>query len=457
MNPMDLELQLEACLQRLAEGATLEACLAAYPENRSTLEPLLRAALHLSATAPAVSLPSADQIDRMQAKVLTGLSSPPKVVHFPRRTLINLGLLAASVVLVLGVIVVLANNREDGESGEVAVVSTDTLTATTQAVTAIAQAQSSTPPVLSQTATWTATDLPTSTATPSATFTATHTLTLTPSVTATPLPSATPTITPSVTPRPSNTPPPAATLTQTPVMVGDAEELAVYVDITGSVAHDESVTVAGVPIAERQAGEFDFADGDVITVSGLLLEDGQLLIETARFATADEQATAAACPPDASQCDVMLLILADALDVDYAELVALSDGAQLGKGEIARIYLLAQAGAGDVMTLIARRAAGESWRDLLPANASQLNNGVNLGNGKGQTIRTDIANPVYPGNSGNAPGQSNRPTARSPSNGNGGNNGNNGNNGNGANNGNGNAGNGNNGNGNGNNGNGKDK
>ena len=80
------------------------------------------------------------------------------------------------------------------------------------------------------------------------------------------------------------------------------------------------------------------------------------------------------------------------------------------------------------MTLIAQRAAGASWRDLLPADASQLNNGVNLGNGKGQTMRQDDSDPVYPGNSGNAPGQSNRPTPRPSKNGNG----NGGNNGNGS-------------------------
>ncbi len=435
MNPMDLELQLEACLQRLAEGATLDECLAAYPENQSTLEPLLRAALQLSAVAP---LPTADQIDRMQAKVLTGLTPSPKMVHFPNsRTLIKLCLLAASVVLLLGVYVVLAGNRDgDASQGEaVNAKPTDT------AAPAIAQAQSSATPVPSQTPTETV-DFPTSTATQTVLATATHLPIYTATVTASATATHTTTPLPSETPRPSNTP------TQTPVIVGDANELAVYVDITGAVARGDSTTVAGVPIVEENTGDFSFADGEVITVSGLLLDDGRLLVEMAQPATAEEQANAAACPTDSPQCDSILLILSDALDVEYAELAALSENAQIGKGEIARIYLLSQAGAGDVMTLIAQRAAGASWRDLLPADASQLNNGVNLGNGKGQTMRQDDSDPVYPGNSGNAPGQSNRPTPRPSNNGNG----------NGGNNGNGNGNNGNNGNGNGgNNGNGSGK
>lgn len=410
MNPVNLEIQLEACLRRLAKGATLEECLAAYPHNRAALEPLLRAAVELSAAAPASSLPTPDQIARMQTKVLNGLAPQSKVLRFPNRTITRFGLMAAGLVLILGGYVLLgAGDKNDGKTHGEALVSTATDAATDAPMTS--------PTVIALAPTQTATDI------------LTVTVAVSPSVTA------------SATTRPSETPPPTVpdTVTvppqasETPVVVGDATELAVYMDITGRVAQDEQVTVAGVPIVEENAGDFGFASGDVVTVSGLLLDDGQILVEAARFATPDEQANTPQCPIETPKCDPVLLVLGDALGVAYTELEALS-AAQLGNGEIARIYLLAQAGAGDVATLIAQRAAGASWRDLIPADASPLNNGVNLGNGKGHSIRENDSTPIHPGNSGNAPGQSNRPTPRPSNNGNNGQgnngNGNNGNNGN---------------------------
>lgn len=421
MNPVNLEIQLESCLRRLAKGATLEECLAAYPHNRATLEPLLRAALQLSAAAPASSLPTPDQMARMQTRVLNGVAAQSKVTRFPSRMVVRMGFMAAGMMLILGGYVVLAGGQDDPDQHGEAAISTAT-DAATEVVT------SPVPTIVAIAPTQTATDLPSATAT------------LPPSETVSPAPS----VTASSTTRPSETPPPRVTDTatvspqasETPVEVGDATELAVYVDITGPVAQDEQVTVAGVPIVEENAGDFGFASGDVVTVSGLLLDEGQLLVEAARFATPDEQANAPQCPIETPKCDPVLLVLGEALSVPYTELEALS-AAQLGNGEIARIYLLAQAGAGDVATLIEQRAAGASWRDLMPADASPLNNGVNLGNGKGQSIRENDSTPTHPGNSGNAPGQTNRPT-KEPSNQ--GNNGNNGNNGNG-NNGNGNNGN----------------
>jgi hypothetical protein len=41
------ELPLESCLDALARGESLEACLARFPEQRRDLEPLLRAAIQL--------------------------------------------------------------------------------------------------------------------------------------------------------------------------------------------------------------------------------------------------------------------------------------------------------------------------------------------------------------------------------------------------------------------------
>lgn len=441
MNPVNLEIQLEACLRRLAKGATLEECLAAYPHNRAALEPLLRAAVELSAAAPASSLPTPDQIARMQTRVLNGVAAQSKITRFPSRMVVRLGLMAAGMMLILGGYVVLTGGQDDPDQHGEAAISTAT-DATTEVVTSPA------PTIVAIVPTQTATDIPSTTATQRS------------SETVPPVPS----VTASSTTRPSETPPPTITDTvtvppppsETPVEVGDANELAVYMDITGPVAQDEQVTVAGVPIVEENPGDFGFASGDVVTVSGLLLDEGQILVETARFATPDEQANAPQCPIETPKCDPVLLVLGDALGIAYTELETLS-AAQLGNGEIARIYLLAQAGAGDVATLIEQRAAGASWRDLMPADAGPLNNGVNLGNGKGHSIREGDSTPIHPGNSGNAPGQTNRPTPRPSNNGNNGQgnsgnngNGNNGNNGQGnqGNNGQGNQGNGNNGQGN---------
>lgn len=437
MNPMNLEIQLEACLRRLAKGATIEECLAAYPHNRSTLEPLLRTALELSAAVPAEALPTPEQIERMQAKVLTGVAAQSKIIHFPTRTIIRFGLLAAGISLILGGYVVLAGDKNDGETHGEALSST----ATEAATEVVPDVATTAPTIIALAPTRTATDIPSVTASPR------------PSDTATTDPSDTPppTVTDTVPPPPSQIP--SQIPSETPIVVGDATELAVYVDITGPVTQDEQITVAGVPIVEENAGDFGFASGEVVTVSGLLLDEGQVLLEEARLATPDEQANMPQCPTDTPKCDPVLLVLGEALDVEYTELAALSD-TQLGNGEIARIYLLAQAGAGDVTTLIAQRTAGASWRDLLPADASPFANGVNLGNGKGQSIREGDSTPIYPGNSGNAPGQTHRPTARPSNNsnngqgnsgnngqGNQGNNGNNGNQGNSGNNGQGNNGN----------------
>ncbi len=413
MNPVNLEIQLEACLRRLAKGATLEECLAAYPHNRAALEPLLRTALELSAAVPPSSLPTPEQMARMQTRVLNGVAAQSKVTRFPSGMVVRLGLMAAGMMLILGGYVVLAGGQDDPDQHGEAAISTAT-DAATEVVT------SPVPTIVAIAPTQTATDLLLATAT------------LPPSETVSPVPS----VMASSTTRPSETPPPTITDTvtpppppsETPVEVGDATELAVYVDITGPVAQDEQVTVAGVPIVEENAGDFGFASGDVVTVSGLLLDEGQLLVETARFATPDEQANAPQCPIETPKCDPVLLVLGEALSVPYTELEALS-ATHLGNGEIARIYLLAQAGAGDVASLLARRAAGASWRDLMPADASPLNNGVNLGNGKGQSIRENDSTPIHPGNSGNAPGQTNRPTPRPSNNGNNGQ-GNSGNNGN---------------------------
>ncbi|MBZ0319627.1 MAG: hypothetical protein K8L91_24665 [Anaerolineae bacterium] len=414
MNPVNLEIQLEACLRRLAKGATLEECLAAYPHNRAALEPLLRAAVELSAAAPASSLPTPDQIARMQTRVLNGVAAQSKITRFPSRMVVRMGLMAAGMMLILSGYVVLAGGQDDPDQHGEAAISTAT-DAATEIVT------SPVPTIVAIAPTQTATDQPLATAT------------LRPSETVSPVPSATA----SSTTLPSETPPPIVTDTvtvppqasETPVEVGDATELAVYMDITGSVAQGEQVTVAGVPIVEENAGDFGFASGDVVTVSGLLLDEGQILVETARFATPDEQANAPQCPIETPKCDPVLLVLGDALGIAYTELEALST-TQLGNGEIARIYLLAQAGAGDVASLIAQRTAGASWRDLMPADASPLNNGVNLGNGKGQSIRENDSTPIHPGNSGNAPGQTHRPTKQPSNNGQGNNgNGNNGNNG----------------------------
>lgn len=51
----------ETCLERLAAGATVEDCLVAYPAERATLEPLLRAATRLQALPRPAPLPAAAQ------------------------------------------------------------------------------------------------------------------------------------------------------------------------------------------------------------------------------------------------------------------------------------------------------------------------------------------------------------------------------------------------------------
>lgn len=176
---------MEACLRRLAKGATLEECLAAYPHNRAALEPLLRTALELSAAVPPSSLPTPEQIARMQTKVINGVAAQSKITRFPNRTVMRFGLMAAGISLILSGYVVL-NMRDDGDGethGE-ARVSTTTDTTTNIPTTP--------PTIIALAPTQTATDVL--------------------STIAAPIPS----VTASSTTRPSETPPPTITDTVTP-------------------------------------------------------------------------------------------------------------------------------------------------------------------------------------------------------------------------------------------------
>ncbi|KAB2859942.1 MAG: hypothetical protein F9K46_10890, partial [Anaerolineae bacterium] len=172
MNPVDLEIQLEACLRRLAKGATLEECLAAYPHNRAALEPLLRTALELSAAVPPSSLPTPEQIARMQTKVINGLAPQSKILRFPNRTVMRFGLMAAGMMLILGGYVVLTGGQDDPDQHGEAAISTATH-ATTEGVTSPA------PTIVAIVPTQTATAIPSATAT------------LRPSEAASPVPSVT--------------------------------------------------------------------------------------------------------------------------------------------------------------------------------------------------------------------------------------------------------------------------
>ncbi len=89
------ELPLESCLDALAGGASLEVCLARFPEQRRELEPLLRAALQLQSvrtvTAPADFRLAARQ--RLLAQGAT--SAQPRPTLRPKLAALGAGLAAS--------------------------------------------------------------------------------------------------------------------------------------------------------------------------------------------------------------------------------------------------------------------------------------------------------------------------------------------------------------------------
>jgi hypothetical protein len=58
------ETVLDECLDRVQAGASIEACLARYPEHAETLRPLLRLAAAVRAVPPPRPNPSAVQASR---------------------------------------------------------------------------------------------------------------------------------------------------------------------------------------------------------------------------------------------------------------------------------------------------------------------------------------------------------------------------------------------------------
>lgn len=409
----DLMEYLDACLAQLEAGATLDDCLAAYPDHAAQLRPLLEAALALEKAAPA--LPTAAQTERMQAQMMARLQAnqksvpAAKVIPISTRPIFKQALLAAGLVIVFGLGALLIFNQDENdpanETEAVVILPTEPVTqeieeteVTTLPATAIAQAQ------------------------PSATPSNTHL------ITSSPLPTNTPTSPPS----PTETIAPSPTLPPTiPTASPPAETLAmpVFLDVTGEVEiKGEATTIAGVPI--ETSGEL--GEGDVVTVSGMLLDEGTLQVDVARAATIPEQASMPRCPVSAPDCDTTLLILSQTFEVPYQELAALK-AAGLGTGEIARLYLLAEAGSSDIAALVELYTAGADWNEIIAESADTdvkaLAQGVILGNGRGQTIRNHGNQPVYRGNSANAPGQQDRTPPANGNNGQG--NQGNGNNGNG--------------------------
>src|SRR5262245_49598557 len=65
---------LQACLDLLEAGTSVEECLAAYPAQRAELEPLLRTVTSL-ARLPAPPLPAAARVD-LERRMLERLAPP---------------------------------------------------------------------------------------------------------------------------------------------------------------------------------------------------------------------------------------------------------------------------------------------------------------------------------------------------------------------------------------------
>ena len=180
----------------------------------------------------------------------------------------------------------------------------------------------------------------------------------------------------------------------------------------------------------------------MVTVSGELLADGRLLADVITpydsnleidLATADEKATICHMPPgnpdnahnisvsasaipahlghgdvlgacpgsDANvvstcgsdSCDAVFVTLVDHYGVTFEELELLRTQGY-GIGEIARIYLLSIEAGVTTQEIIDKRNAGMGWgnimRDYPNVHPSELAPGILIGNGRGNSIRTEV-------------------------------------------------------------------
>ncbi len=102
MDDETLLVALEACLERIERGDSVEMCLSDYPAQRAELEPMLRVAASLRAL-PAPPPPDLGKIEHValaRAAELSRMSASPSSV-FPARHAAILILIAAAALLLL--------------------------------------------------------------------------------------------------------------------------------------------------------------------------------------------------------------------------------------------------------------------------------------------------------------------------------------------------------------------
>ncbi len=368
---------LNACLDLLAQGTPLADCLNRYPQHAESLRPMLELASELQAVdAPRLNKTQASRIGKQALMRLEERRRPATHLRY-------LSVLSAAAALLIVVGAFLWATRNDPTTTQPAASIEALATAASPTIVMATETEeraTSVAVAVSPTETDAVTD-------PPATTTVSSPALQTETVEA------------------GTDPPP----TPSPTNNEEESDIPIVVDFTGEIesfdAESRVLVINGTSVTldnENIPSDLTLAEGNYVTVSGALQEDGTLQADMIQAATAED----ATCS-DEIDCLPAIMVLSEAFGADYEDLIALNEDG-LGYSEISRAYLVAETAGLTVDEIIALREAGLGWgkiiRDYTDLSPSELRSGIVIGNGRGQTIRDNEGGPpVYPGNSGNAP------------------------------------------------------
>jgi hypothetical protein len=200
----------------------------------------------------------------------------------------------------------------------------------------------------------------------------------------------------------------------TPVV--ENKTVTVFVDITGSPENiefegnqvqfkiGEGVVVVN---SEDFAGFLDALD-QRLTMSGAITEEGFLAVDTMQLAEATEVDTCMdESIPAEAPCQPVLVVLADVYGISYEGLLILNENGY-GVGELTQLYTIAQTADIPVSEVMNLRGQGLSWEAITESypqiSEETRRNGVIIGNGRGQSVRSGNVQPPVQQNQGNGQG-----------------------------------------------------